>query len=453
MSLYGNLYRRGLWPLYERLRHRQAAKLLQQAESVQWLTPNQIQANQAAAAQRLLAHAYAQCPWYRDRWEKAGIDILQLQLPSGITRLPIMTKDDIRAHRETMRATRLEDYVYEHRTGGSTGIPLCFDVNRGSYEWRLAMSTRGYGWAGCRDGDRQFYVWGAPIGTPSLAKRLKTRFHNAFLRRQMFNSFNLHRSAMARCVDQINAFQPLTVIGYTNALYLLAQYIQEQTQPMHRPNAVITAAEGVNAVQRATIEQAFGTPVFASYGSREFMLIAMECEQRHGLHISADNLVVEVVRPNGMPAAEGEIGEILVTDLHNYGMPFIRYKIGDLGVLTHRCCPCGRGLPLLEKVEGRVLDAIRTSDGRIVPGEFFPHLMKEFSVVKQFQVIQKELQSLEIKLVLRDTNSTDQLDRLRREIQQAVGSVIQVQYSLVNEIPQSASGKFRVTISEIPVQI
>jgi phenylacetate-CoA ligase len=266
----------------------------------------------------------------------------------------------------------------------------------------------------------------------------------------MFSSFEFSKSAMTRCADEIRRFRPLTVIGYTNSLCLLAQHILEQKLSVPSPNAVITAAEGVNSVQRELLQQAFGAPVFVSYGSREFMLIGMECEQHNGLHLSVDNLLIEVVRADGTPAADGEAGEIILTDLHNYAMPFIRYKIGDMGVATSRACPCGRGLPLLERVEGRVLDVIRTPDGRILPGEFFPHLMKEFSAIKQFQVIQKELRSLEIKLVLRETPATEQLERLRQEVQKALGNTIQTKYIIVTEIPQTASGKFRVTVSELP---
>jgi len=449
MSFYGKAYRRLIWPTYEALRGHKTPRLLAAAEARQWWPAEQLREFQWQELLKLLRHAHDHCPWYRERWQTMGIDFQEIQTLTDFHKLPVVTKDDIYQHRNTMRASDVTDRVFEHRTGGSTGQPLRFYINRASYDWRLAVSLRGYTWAGCHDGDRQFYLWGQPIGTPPFSKRLKTKAHNAVLRRRVVSSFQLNESKLADCLRQIKAFRPKTIVGYTNALYLLAQHTLN-TQPLHhRPSAVITAAEGVNAIQRELIERAFRTPVFASYGSREFMLIAMECDQHRGLHLSADNLLVEVVRPDGSPAATGEVGEILVTDLHNYAMPFIRYKIGDLGVLSNRTCPCGRGLPLLERVEGRVLDVIRTPDGRIVPGEFFPHLMKEFAVVRQFQIVQRALDRLEIKLVLHAPSAPVELARLEQEIRQIMGPSIQLEFQLLMEIPQTASGKFRVTISQL----
>lgn len=450
MSLYGNCYRNLLWPTYELCRGRQMWRLCRQAQQRQWWPARRLAEFQFAELRRLLDHAYANCPWYASQWQKNRLTPDKIHSIDDFSRFPSISKDDIRQHRHDMRATGNVSSIYEHRTGGSTGVPLRFFINRASYEWRQAVSQRGYSWAGCLDGERQFYLWGQPIGTPPLIQRLKTKLHNTFLRRHLVSCFCLNEALLADCARQINTFRPITIIGYTNALHTLARYILDRRLSLHRPGAIITAAEGVNSLQRAAMEQAFGAPVFASYGSREFMLIAMECEHHHGLHISADNLLVEVVRPDGSPCAEGETGEILVTDLHNYGMPFIRYKIGDLGVPTARACPCGRGLPLLERVEGRILDIIRAADGRAVPGEFFPHLIKEFPSVRQFQVIQKQLDRLHLKLVLEPGQHDDQLRRLQQEVQHVLGHSVRLDIEAVPEIPQTASGKFRVTVSELP---
>lgn len=448
MSIYGKTYRGVLWPLYETLRGRQTPRLRKAAEHNQWKTPSELHALQWTELQKLLHHAYAHSPFYRKVFDQLDLPPTKIRTPEEYARLPCLTKDDIRQHREEMLASQFRGRMYEHKTGGSTGVPLQFYINYGSYEWRRAVTLRGYGWAGCEEADRSFYVWGAPIGTPPWKQRLKTSLHHAVLGQKVFSSFRFSETAMQECARQINAFKPGTIVGYTNALYLLAQFLIEHKLAAASPQAVITAAEAVNPVQRQVIEQAFGAPVFGSYGSREFMLLAMECNRHQGLHISSDNVYLEVVT-NGKPVAPGEHGEILITDLHNYAMPFIRYKIGDVGLLTSTHCSCGRGLPMLDKVEGRVLDIIRTADGRIIPGEFFPHLMKEFSAVKQFQVVQKRIDLLQIKLVLRDGEYAEQLRGIRQEIGRVVGDAITVNLERVDEIPQSDSGKFRVTVSEI----
>ncbi len=448
MSLYGTLYRDLSLPLYEQVRGRHTHRWLAALRKGQWDTPEELRRRQWDELQALLRHAWEHAAWYRTQWERLGITLDDLRSLDGFRKLPLVSKDDIRQHRREMLADNYRGRVYEHKTGGSTGAPLEFFINHASYEWRRAATMRGYSWAGCEEGERQFYVWGAPIGTPPLKQRIKTNLHNAVLRRRIFSSFGFSEPAMAECVRQINAFRPATIIGYTNALCLLAQHILDHRSALAPIKGIITAAEGVNDLQRRTIEQAFSAPVFASYGSREFMLIGMECEQHNGLHVSSENLLVEILQ-DGKPAADGATGDIVVTDLHNFGMPFIRYKIGDLGVATQRTCPCGRGLPLLQRVEGRVLDVIRTPDGRTVPGEFFPHLLKEFSAVKQFQVVQKRTDLLQIKLVLHEGNHDDQLRRIEQEIRRVLGGAITVNVEPVAAIPQTASGKFRVTISEV----
>jgi phenylacetate-CoA ligase len=449
LGLYGHIYREVLQPAYEKSRRRSAHVHFREALANQWKTAEELRALQWQELKKLLDHAFEQSPWYRERFLKLGLTPSDIRSPDDYGRLPPITRDDIREHRHAMLATNYRSRVYEHSTGGSTGTPLTFFASRGSYEWRLAVSMRGYSWADCCDGDRQFHVWGAPAAASSLKQRLKVGAHNTLRRRKMFNSFELSDARLTECVHQLNAFRPKTVIGYTTSLYLLARHIRDGNLAIARPDAVITAAEGVNVMQREVIESAFGAPVFGSYGSREFMLIAMECEHHSGLHQSVDNLYVEVVA-NGRPAADGEIGEVLITDLHNWGMPFIRYKIGDLAVPTGRICSCGRGLPLLDRVEGRVLDAIRTSDGRIVTGEFFPQLMKEFAAVRQFQVIQKQIDQLDVKLVLADGNHSDLIDHLQEEVSRVLGSTVRTRFETVDRIAQTSSGKFRVTMSELP---
>ena len=182
------------------------------------------------------------------------------------------------------------------------------------------------------------------------------------------------------------------------------------------------------------------------------MLIASQCEHQGGMHINADNLFVEILRDNE-PVAEGEMGEVVVTDLHNYGMPFIRYKNGDLATAGKQSCPCGRGLPLIADVEGRVTDMITTADGRIITGLFFPHLMKEFEEVEHFQVVQETSDRLLVKIVQRAQISNARLEVMRSEIQKVCGDAMKIEFDIADEIPLTPSGKRRVTISKVPTSL
>ena len=178
------------------------------------------------------------------------------------------------------------------------------------------------------------------------------------------------------------------------------------------------------------------------------MLIASECERHRGMHISAENLYVEVIK-DGREAKPGEVGEVVITDLHNYGMPFIRYKNEDLGRMSVNKCSCGRGLPLLEKIEGRVVDMIKTPNGKILTGLFFPHLMKDFREIEKFQVIQSSLDSLTVKIQSDKDHGAVPINTIRSIIRQCTGKSMRINIEIVDEIPLSPSGKFRVVISHI----
>jgi len=231
------------------------------------------------------------------------------------------------------------------------------------------------------------------------------------------------------------------IVGYVSSLEQFAAFLQKERLALPKVRSVIAAAEPLFPAVRTAIEAAFGAPVYNSYGSREFMSIAGECEQRQGLHINGENLVVET--RNGQ---SDEPSELLVTDLHNYGMPFVRYATGDLGTISAMRCPCGRGLPMLESIEGRVLDTLRTADGRTVPGEFFPHLLKEVPEFAQYRVEQRTLDHVVISAVLNQPLSERSAALLRDEIGKVFGAATRWELQPVSEIPALRSGKRRVTV-------
>jgi phenylacetate-CoA ligase len=444
VSLYSTIYRSALWPGYEKLRGRRTHILLREAEARQWWPAAQLRDWQWQEMTQLLRQAREHAP----RWKNLG----EIGGPAEFQQLPILTKTIIREHRDELAADNYKGRVFTHKTGGSTGVPLTFYMDRGSYEWRNAMMLRGYGWAGAHEGVKQFFLWSIAVGNQSKITRWKTAIHDTSMRRAFFNNFRLSQATLPECVDALNRFAPRVLVGYTSMLEYLARYIKKHGGLRVKVHSVLTAAEGINAAQRELFKEVFQAPVFASYGSREFKLIAMECEHG-GLHLSADNLYVEVLR-NGQPAKPGELGQVIVTDLHNFGMPFIRYEIGDAATVRTDACPCGRGLPMLDAVHGRVPDTIQTPDGKLISGIFFPHLLKEFDWIEQFQVVQKELASVQVKIITPDRPAAERgLPALRQQIAAVLGQAVRLDFEFVNEIPRTATGKHRPVISEIPVNI
>lgn len=451
--MYPWFYRTILFPFYEHLvRGRGTVGYIKELEASQWLPYTEITKIQWLGIERLLRHAWENVPYYRRTMEGIGITSDDIRTFEDFRKLPTVDKETIRKNYYDLIAKNYLNCILNKSTGGSTGEPLHFAYTRESYERRIAAAARGYGWAGCWDGERTFYVWGVPIGREPYFTRLKKSLHNAILRRRIFNCFAFSEEKMEACLREMTRFRPAFIVGYTNPLYNLAQFTKKTGFRPFKPRAVLTGAEKLFSYQRSSIEDVFQCPVFETYGSREFMLIASECDKHNGLHLSAENLYVEFLK-DGKPVKDGELGEIVVTDLHNYGMPFIRYRIGDLGVPASGQCPCDRGLPLVERIKGRLLDTIQTPDGRFVPGEFFPHLMKEFPDISKFQVVQEQLGLLNIALVTDGKFTTETQNFLLTEIRKVLGEEIKIEFNLVTDIPVTGSGKFRVVVSKVPINL
>jgi phenylacetate-CoA ligase len=196
------------------------------------------------------------------------------------------------------------------------------------------------------------------------------------------------------------------------------------------------------------IEDVFEAPVFETYGSREFMMMAGECDRHAGLHLTFEQLLFEIVDDEGRPVPDGVEGNVAITDLYNYGMPFVRYVNGDRAIAGFGGCSCGRGLPTLKQVTGRQLDIVTTPDGRRVPGEFFPHLLKEFAAVRRFQVVQEKLHEVRLRLVLGERDPSV-VDAIRNAIGAVLGPEMILTVEVVDDIPLSRSGKLQVVVNRV----
>jgi phenylacetate-CoA ligase len=450
-QMYTQLFQKILYPVYETgIQQRKTLSYLDELQRTQWLSSEQIQKLQWQRTKTLLSHAVAYSPFYAELYKKLGIDISNINNMHDFTSLPVISRSEVVDNFEQMHATNFKGKLLFKSTGGSTGVPVRLALDRQSYEWRTAVAQRGYSWANCEIGTHTLYIWGVDVGKQPFKKALKTRLYHSLLNRKMFNCFNFDDNERLRCVQYINKKKPTGIVSYTTGIYNLAQFISKNNISLDTTavKSIITGAEKLFDYQRELIESVFKARVFNTYGCREFMLLASECEKHEGLHVNSDSVVVEIV-VDGKPAKPGESGELVITDLHNYGMPFIRYKNGDLATQSAKICSCGRGLPLIEDIDGRKTDIIVAFNGTKIPGIYFPHLMKEIPEIKKYQVIQKTRSELEVKIVQLLPISGEKIQFLRDEIQNVVGRQVDVKFNFVDDIPLNASGKFRVAISEI----
>src|SRR5205823_5583104 len=196
----------------------------------------------------------------------------------------------------------------------------------------------------------ELYLWSVPLGEHPWWRRGKERAYNRLYRKVVLNTFELSEARVPSYLKCLNRYRPDTIIAYTHSLYVFARALDERRLSPYRPKSIIVGAEKLHPFERELIEKVFQAPVFETYGCREVMLIGGECDRHEGLHLTAENLLVEILDDDARPTPEGEEGNVVITDLHNYGMPFVRYLNGDRAVAGWGACSCGRGLPLLRKV-------------------------------------------------------------------------------------------------------
>lgn len=445
-QFYEPLFRHALFPLYESvLRRRNTLHHLRQYERSQWLDPERMQALQWGKLKDLLRHCWENVPYYQQSWGALGIsgpdDITSFE---DYARLPLLDKPTIRANFEQLIARDQRNALLYKTTGGSTGEPLRFAYTRESYERRLAIMWRGYGWAGARLGQRTLYLWGMPPG----GQKYKDRLYHAVYNRRMLSAFEMSEARMVDYAQAIERYRPETIVSYVAPALKLAEWLLANRRKPGSPQRIMCAAETLHESHRELIERAFGCPAYNTYGCREFMLIAAECEHRDGLHVNADHMRVEL----GAALGSDDRGprDIVVTDLHNYGMPLLRYANGDLATPGPTQCNCGRGLPKLASVDGRRLDALRTPDGRYVPGEYIVYAFLGFSGIRRYRVVQKRLDAFDITLVRDHDFDESVVDRIRHELAKVVGEGVALNFHYAEDLPLTATGKHRVTISEFP---
>jgi phenylacetate-CoA ligase len=442
------LHRHLALPAFETLvKKRKTFRYLSDLNKSQWLAPAELNQLQFSALQRLMTHAFDRCPYYRSSWEALNLGPAKLKQPDDFGRWPVIDRGVISEHRQQMRANGAAQLLSKS-TGGSSGEPLHFDLNADSNDRRSAASFRGYEWAGAHLGKKLLYLWGVALGEQRLRSRIKDSLYHLLYRRRFLNCFDLSEQRVSQFLTAHNSYKPDVLVAYTNALYEFANFLEAACAKPFSPQAIVVGAEKLYPFQRQLIERVFQAPVFETYGSREFMLIGAECDRHAGLHLTHEHLLVEVLNDDGSPTPDGEEGNVVITDLFNYGMPFIRYMNGDRAIAGLKSCSCGRGLPLLQCVTGRTLDVITTPDQRRLPGEFFPHLMKDFASVKRFQVVQDAADRVQMRVVA--SNGWDEPTRQRIEhlVEDALGPSCRFDLLRVDDIPLTRSGKLKVVVNQ-----
>lgn len=444
--MYEKLFRYGLFPAYEALKRRGTTRFMAGYRASQWLGGEALARLQLERLNALLAHCWEHVPFLQRHWRAAGCAPGPLADCAELVRYPVLTKSLVTANYADMVAVPWRGRTLAKVTGGSTGQPFRCEYTMEAYARRTAIMWRGYGWGGAGLGTRIAYVWGTGMRAGGFG-RLKDRLYHAAFNRRFFDAWDMTDANIDARIAAIRAYRPDAVVGYVAPLALLARRMLATGATQGGLRGVLTGAEALHPTERADIEAAFGCRAFDTYGSREVMLMAAECPAHEGLHVSADHLLLETLDDAGRPVGPGRSGAVAITDFHNFGMPLVRYLNGDAATYAGHRCSCGRGLPLLESVDGRVLDLLKSPDGRHIPGEYFVAAMHDWPLVRQWQVVQTAPDTLQMRLVSELPLTGEETERLIRSVRAKVGEAMRVEYVPVAEIPATPSGKRRLTVS------
>jgi phenylacetate-CoA ligase len=446
MSVYTRLTAGVLFPLHEWAKGHDSVAVRRRLERSQWFTPDVLRAEQAARLRGFLVEIGQRVPYYRDLFARLGFDPAALASAADLQRLPLMGKPEIRAHLEELKAEG-HGPLTRYNTGGSSGEPLIFYIGKARKSHDVAAKWRATRWWGVDIGDKELVVWGSPVEL-GAQDRLR-QWRDALMRSHLLPAFEMSAQNLDRYVQRIRAARPAMLFGYPSSLSLIAQHAQRKGIRLDDlgVRVVFVTSERLYDEQRAVISAAFGAPVANGYGARDAGFIAHECPQG-SLHLSAEDIVVETVRPDGIPAAPGEAGEIVVTHLATAEFPFVRYRTGDIGVLDDRSCPCGRGLPMLRSLEGRTTDFVVAADGTVMHGLALIYILRDLPGIDGFKVTQ-ETRSLTRVEIVPDTrfDAATALPAIVAGFQKRLGGQVQVKVEVVAEIVPERSGKYRYIVS------
>ncbi len=443
------LRRNVIIPYVDRRRGNDAALYQDEVDRELSAPLDEIRETQRRKLREIVLYAHSQVPFYRRRGNDAA-DRAEASDWEGLAEaLPVLEKDDIRAAgRELLSGEYQIESLFHSATGGTTSSPVEFYLCRRSLARRQAATRFFQRWYGHEVGDSIALLWGALQDFPEK-RSLKSRLMNHLTHRKlMLPSAFLDDAVMERYWRQLRDFRPTLLQAYPYPLYIFAQFLQSRGLQLEIPSITLTA-EPLFPEHRAVIEECFGQKVFNWYGARELGHAASECEYHQGLHLNCSGLYFEVRHPDGTITDEGE-GELITSDLNNRCMPLLRYRIGDMGVLSKRRCECGSELPLLESITGRVTDVFRKRDGTQIAGvSMTGRVVTDSRSVKALQIVQEDYERFTLRLVPGPEYGPDALAEIQHRIEGYLQEELEFTVEEVESIPREKSGKLRFCVSRV----
>jgi phenylacetate-CoA ligase len=437
------------WPAVVRPEHATYLALQYQLERSQWLPAGELEALQYRQLDSVARHAFETAPFYRWHWGSAYEPGKPLD-PERLARLPLLKRSHLQESFDELRSTRLpaaHGQVGESRTSGSTGTLVRVLKSELLEMWWRALTLREHLWqrrdftgklAGIRMGleDGEGEGWGPatePIAVSGRSAGLSIR------------------ADVATQLEWLLRQQPDYLLTYPSNAHELARLSLERGIRLARLREVRTIGEVLFQETRELIREAWNAPVVDVYSTEECGQIAIQCPSHLHYHVQSESVLVEVLDEQGRACAPGAIGRVVVTALQNLSMPLVRYDLGDFAEVGAPC-PCGRGLPVLNRIVGRVRNMLRLATGERYWPVFGARRMLEIAPVKQHQFVQKSFDTIEVRLVTAGPLAAAQEEQLRSHMRQWLPDAargLRLVFSYPKSIPRGAGGKFEDFISEV----
>lgn len=451
-KLYRKLIDNVINPIYDFTRSTTRKEFGEKLDKTQWLPATDIKKIQLQNLKALLNTAYNSVPYYNRVFREGKLHPDDIKSLEDLVKLPVLTKKQIRDSKEALINGDFGKELIPSFSGG-TGDQVKFYITKEQMSWELAAEFRAYMWAGYHLGDKCANLWGSSFDISKQERMLK-KVTSYIERVETSSTYVVNDQTISDLVKRLQILQPEVVKGYASSVYFVAKKMLDDKVDLS-PRTVLTSAESLLPHWRETIERAFGCRVFDYYGSREIGAIAAECPSHCGYHISAENVVLEFVK-DGEHVSPGEQGEIIATNLRNFGMPLIRYRIGDAGVASDEACSCGRGLPIMKSVDGRVSQFVSMLDretNKIIPllaaGPGIIAKVMDQVPVDNYRVLQEDLSKVVILVMPKKTFSEHHKRFILDFLYNYIGKYIEVEIQMVDDLPPLPSGKRSVVLSKI----
>ena len=449
MGLQTALVANILFPLQEKLKKHDTVVIRQGRDNSQWWPAEKLEDLRLERLRTLLTKVGKHVPYYRDCFKNLGFDPQKIQSLADLQKLPLLTKSIIRTEGDRMKSD-IAQGLARFNTGGSSGEPLIFFIGTERVSHDVAAKWRATRWWDVDIGDPEIVVWGSPIelGTQDRVRAIRDKL----MRTELMPAFLMNDTNLDQFVARIRERCPKMLFGYPSAISHIATHAQKRGIPLNDLGikVVFCTSERLYDHQRDAISSAFACPVANGYGGRDAGFIAHECPAG-GMHITAEDIILEIVDEHGNTLPAGISGEIVVTHMATSDFPFIRYRTGDVGILGDESCPCGRGLPLLNAIQGRSTDFVVAADGTVMHGLALIYILRDSPSVGAFKIIQESRENILVQIVPTEEFDATTESKIINGFRARLGQSVSVRIEKMAEIPAEKSGKHRYVKSLVAI--